>query len=286
LKDNMGIKGGSHWYYVLNSDQKLEEEYIKIQEFINSYVKNYSINNNISIEDLSLEFINYGKTELVYVLSEKSGKKQTILVKQPAVEYGKVKQEAEILSQLAKKDKNVIAPVEYFSNEDQELYVTPYLNQARCVASYGEWGVYVPEPIYRFEEFNDNQADVINACMIAKLVSYYDAESGQGLSECKLGGGDFVLAKGWENEDLTESSILNNLYLIAGREKITCSFDQYLDLLRGEFSRKTIDDEKNPPVINIRGRVPMTTEQIERGISLGMELISNKNNHAVGVDGM
>ena len=81
----------------------------------------------------------------------------------------------------------VVAPVEYYSYGDQELYVTPYIKQARCVASDGFWGMYVPEPYYRFVWFSLEQADVVNKCMIAKLLSYYDFKNGEGISACKLG---------------------------------------------------------------------------------------------------
>ncbi|MBR2301010.1 MAG: hypothetical protein IKA41_03560, partial [Bacteroidaceae bacterium] len=60
--------------------------------------------------------------------------------------------------------------------------------------------MYIPEPFYRFEGFTREQEQVVNSCMIAKLVSLYDFEKGQGIASCKLGGGDFMLPKGWEKE--------------------------------------------------------------------------------------
>ena len=76
--------------------------------------------------------------------------------------------------------------------------------------------------------------------MIAKLVSLYDFENQEGISSCKLGGGDFMLPKGWEKQKPTIENTLNNLYLIAAREKIKCSFDKYISIIKDEFSRATI----------------------------------------------
>ena len=41
----------------------------------------------------------------------------------------------------------------------------------------------------------------------------------EGICSCKLGGGDFMLQKGWEDETLIIENTLNNLYLIAARKK-------------------------------------------------------------------
>ena len=119
---------------------------------------NYAEQNGLNVNDLRIQFINYGKTELVYVLTEPNGERVTILTKQPAVEFGKIKQEAQNLRDLKQVDKKVVAPIDYFRHGGQELYVTPYINQARCVASDGSWGMYIPEPFYRFESFTNENA--------------------------------------------------------------------------------------------------------------------------------
>lgn len=263
-------------YIEVNEIQDRDDEYKKIKKFIKKYVEKYSKSKGIPIEDLSIEFINYGKTELVYVLTEKNGKRVTLLVKQPGVQLGKVNQEAQNLLMLKMKDSNVVAPIDYFQLGDQELYTTPYINQARCVASYGSWGMYIPEPYYRFESFTPEQEKIVNSCMIAKLVSLYDFENQKGISSCKLGGGDFMLPKGWEKEIPTIENTLGNLYLIAAREKVKCSFDEYISILRDEFSRATINDNQNNLIINLRGRVPMQNADIESGIQLGQAIISSK----------
>lgn len=236
--------------------------------------------NKTPIDNLELTFINYGQTEIVYILKNNANNYiETLLVKQPAEKFGNVKIEYENLKSLAKKDKKVINPIDYFCSENQELYVTPYINQTRCVASYDTWGVYVPEPYYRFVPFNHEQESIVNTCMIAKLISLYDFETETGLSRCKLGGGDFMLEKGFENKSLTISNILNNLYLIAARSSIKCSFPTYLDILRDEFSKKTIDEDQNKLLINLRGRVAMSEDDIEKGIILGKTLLEKKDNN-------
>ncbi len=274
--ENISIGMINPAYIEINEIQDKDDEYKKIKKFLNKYVERYAEKNSIPIEDLSIEFINYGKTQLVYVLSERNGKRVTLLVKQPAVQLGKVHQEAQNLCALKKKDKNVVAPIDYFQLGDQELYTTRYINQARCIASYGSWGMYVPEPYYRFEPFTPEQEKIVNSCMIAKLVSLYDFENQEGISSCKLGGGDFMLPKGWEKEPLTFENIFNKLYLTAAREKIKCSYDEYISIIRDEFSRATISENQKNLIINLRGRVPIKIENINSGIQLGQAIIHSK----------
>ena len=249
-------------YVITTPTQSKIVEIAKIQSFLQDYIIHFALKNNLGFSDLDIQFINYGKTELVYVLTVKDKERFTLLVGQPALEFGKVLQEAENLKELHKIDKNVIAPIEYFSSKKHELYVTPYINQARCIASLGnKWGMYVPEPSYRFVQFNAEQQKIVNTCMIAKLISLYNEETQSGISNCKLGGGDFMLPKGWENETPTIENTLNSLFLMSARDKIKCSFKDYQDLVRKEFSQRTID--RSGFKLNIRGRVAMNFDEIE-----------------------
>ena len=258
-------------YIEAKPTQNKTVEFAKIQSFLKDYVVHFASKNNLVLSDFDTQFINYGKTELVYVLTVQEKERYTLLVGQPILECGKVFQEAENLKELHKVDKNVVAPIDYFSSGNHELYVTPYINQARCIASYGNnWGMYVPEPHYRFVEFNFAQQRIVNTCMIAKIVSLYDDKTQSGISNCKLGGGDFMLPKGWENESPTIESTLNSILLIAARDKINCSFEEYKNLIRKEFSQITID--KDGFKLNIRGRVAMSNEEIENGIKIGCKI--------------
>ncbi|MBQ4541978.1 MAG: hypothetical protein IJA23_03900 [Clostridia bacterium] len=276
-KQNMGIGMMCASYIFVRDGDDIWAEYSKIMQFIQEYLIKFAKNKGKELEDFGFEFINYGRTQIVYVLTDKAtNEKVTILVKQPVVEYGKVKQEADYLKSLKLVDDLVVAPIDYYSNGEQELYVTPYIEQARCVASDRKWGVYVPEPFYRFEDFSKKQESVVNACMIAKLVSMYDFENNQGIAACKLGGGDFMLEKGWEDKPLTIENTLKSLYFIAAREMLKCLFEDYLKIIKSEFSRATINENQDELLINIRGRVAMNIQDIESGIELGKQIISKR----------
>ena len=85
-----------------------------------------------------------------------------------------------------------------------------------------------------------------------------------------------MLSKGWEQEDLSIENTIDNLYLIAAREKINCSLEDYLSLVRDEFSRRTIDENQSELKLNHRGRVAMNVQDIESGIELGKQIISQR----------
>lgn len=283
MLQNIGIGLMDPFYIVTNDDQKKNEEYQKIINFLNRYIEYYSQQNKVSVSELKLTFINYGQTELVYVLEDNNNIRKTLLVKQPAVLFGTVKKELENLTKLYLLDQRVVKPLDYFSYGDQELYVTPYIQQARCVASsdfWGNyfWGMYIPEPYYRFVPFTEKQRSVVNTCMIAKLVSYYNFSEQKGICKCKLGGGDFMLPKNWENDEPIIDNTLDNLFFIAARDTVKCSFPDYLNIIRNEFSKSTITENQDDLIINLRGRVPMTKSEIENGIELGQKIIENRMN--------
>lgn len=259
--------------------QDKNKEMAKIQNFVEEYAIKFIKEKGFNPGYCHLQFINYGSTELVYVLTLPNDERFTFLIKQPAVNFGQVKKEAVHLTNLAKKDDCVVCPISYYANGDQEGFITPYENQARCVASddeEGGWGMYIPEPYYRFEKFTQNQRKVVNCCMIAKLVSLYDFEKGCGIAKAKLGGGDFMLPKGWEKREPALWQTLNDLKLIACRERVYLPFDKYLEVIRKEFSQKTICMWEKDCLVNIRGRVEMTSEEIEEGISLGKKILKEK----------
>lgn len=279
---NMGIGSINPMYLETNEIQEKDYEYRKIVRFLGKYIDRYAEKHDVSVDDLQLKFINYGKTELVYVLTEKGkSNRVTLLVKQPAVQFGRIKNEAQNLVNLKNSDSNVVAPIDYFQFGDQELFATPYINQARCIAALnGSWGMYIPEPMYRFVSFDEKQERVVNSCMIAKLVSLYNFTKQEGISGCQLGGGDFMLPKWWETEPPSIKNTLNNLYLIAARRKVHCSFDDYLAILRDEFSRATISENKENLIVNIRSRAPMQNRDIEFGIRLGKAIIQSKKSQS------
>lgn len=261
------------------SEENIDYKNSGVDILLTNYL-NYYMTKNHYPAGVNLNLINFGSTELVYLLSSESEPSVTLLVKQPSVQFGKVKQEADYLLELKKIDNNVIAPIDYYSYENQELYVTPYIDKARCIGCQHEWGIYIPEQCNRFVPFTNEQVSIVNSCMIAKLVSYYNFETLEGISSCNLGGGDFMLSEGWEIQTPTIENTLNYLYFIAAREKVKCSFDVYLKTIINEFSKKTIGENQESLKINLNRRVSMKVKDVEKGIELGKKIInirSSKN---------
>lgn len=273
LEENKGLGLLHPGYLSVNDIQEEEYELRKIMRFLAKFFIYYAEQKGLDPKELKLEFINHGKTELVFLLTEKDGESYTLLVKQPSVRYGDIYKEHENLLKLQKHDNMVVAPLDYYTYGEQELYVTPYIKQARCIASKYFWGIYIPEPFYRMQKFTPEQESIVTSCMIAKLISLYDREKNEGLANVKLGGGDFMLPKGWEVLTPTIENTLNSLYLIAAREMTNCSLDDYIELIRSEYKEVTIDKES---IINLRGRVPIKESDIEAGIDLGLKLLGVK----------
>ena len=265
MDENLGIPFLTKFYINKKEEQNYLEEAEKILDFLNLYLKKYKG------QKAKAEFINYGNTELVFVLKINNEPKYTCLIGQPALRFGDVKKEAEYLKEYKKIDNNVVAPIDYFTDGEHELFVTPYIYQARCIASdNNKWGIYIPEPTYRFQTFTDEQRSIVNKCMIANLVKLFDIELNEGIACCKLGGGDFMLEKGWELEEPTIENTLKKMYLIAARKKIKCSLENYINLIKNEFSKVTIN--QNGYFLNNRARAAMSEEEINAGIELGLKL--------------
>lgn len=272
--EKLGIPDSSYIYHKVSGTQNLEEEFLKTEEFLNWVL----VNHPEEFDDVfNINFINYGDTELVYVIDE-SGYKRTLLVGQPAIEFGTVKNEFENLKKLAKKNSNlVICPTNYFSNGCRESFLTPYIYQARCIASSDlGYGAYVPDHGYGFVVYNTDDTYTICSAMIANLILLYNQDENLGLASCKIGGGDFILEKPYDNEPHTITNTLKRMHLIAARELISIDFNSYIQLLKNEFSQITYYqniEEKNPHIlINCKNRTPMSKEAIEDGIQLGLKL--------------
>lgn len=277
-EESLGISSSGFEYMKLLSNQNSLNEFFDIQDFLKEVVTSKTIP-EFEGKNKTIQFINYGDTQLVYVLSV-GKRKYTLLLGQPATEFGKVKKEYENLRKLGKANsKNVVVPIHYAKSNSnkRELYVTPYLFQARCVGvEEKEWGMWIPEPEYHFKEFSLKERNIVNSSMIAMLIKLYDNDSNLGIASCHLGGGDFVLEKGFENEEITYSNIIKRLKLIAARELLPISLEEYVDRLKMEFSKRTYyrsEDERDKNIlINHKTRSPMTIEEIDRGIELGYKL--------------
>lgn len=271
---NLGISDSGYLYHFTDDNQERNVEFQKTEEFLKWLIDKHPGEFDDNAE---IKFINYGDTELVYVVDE-SGYQRTLLVGQPNTKFGTVKIEYDNLQKLYKQNSSlVVCPTIYFSHEDREAYITPYFNQARCIASQEiGWGAYIPDPGYHFKKYSEEDEYVICTAIIANLITLYNEQEKLGLASCKIGGGDFILEKEWDRELHTMENTLNRMRLIAARELISIELADYIGLLRDEFSKRTYYkkiSEKDPNIlINLKNREPMKRVAIEDGIALGLKL--------------
>lgn len=272
-KESLGIPDTDYNYHKISQNQNLSEEVSLTQEFLSSITKKYP--------NSSIEFINYGDTELVYVIKSES-KTETLLVGQPATKLGTVKIEYDNLKHLAQKNPSIIVPpISYHSNGVREAYITPYLKQARCIATFGtNYGAYIPEPYYRFESYSPQDEYLICKVIIANLIRLYDNENKLALAECKIGGGDFIMDRQFDTTEHTEENTLKHMKLIAARKLINIELKEYIKLLQTEFQKRTyyrsLNERDSSTIVNIKNRVPMSSEAIDDGIELGLQLRKTK----------
>lgn len=271
---NLGIPDSGYFYHFTDDNQERSVEFQKTEEFLKWLIDKHPSEFD---DNAKIKFINYGDTELVYVVDEPENKR-TLLVGQPNTKFGTVKIEYDNLQKLYKQNSSlIVCPTIYFANKDREAYITPYFNQARCIASQEiGWGAYIPEPSYHFKKYSEEDEYVICTAIIANLITLYNEKEKLGLASCKIGGGDFILEKEWDSELHTMDNTLNRMHLIAARELISIELADYIGLLRDEFSKRTYYkkvSEKDPNIlINLKNREPMKRVAIEDGITLGLKL--------------
>ncbi len=276
---SFGIPSSGFEYQNINNNQDKMNEHLITQKFLKTFFDKdiHNVAPNLVTHNMNLEFINYGDTQLVYVLTTQNGY-YTVLVGQPATPFKQVEEEFNNLLMLSEKFPNlVVKPIYYYTNGIREMYISPYIMQARCVAIQEiGWGVYIPEPYYRFEKFSSIEQDFVNTSIIANLVRLYDAENQRGLASCKIGGGDFILEKEWSFNNKSIENTLKYMKLIAARQMINISFQSYIDKLKIEFKLNTYyrnsEDRDTSVLINHKSRVEMTDSEIEKGIKLGLKL--------------
>lgn len=276
---NFGIPGSGFEYQNLDVNQDGAIEYFITESFLNYFFDKgiYTIAPQLATPNMSLEFINYGDTQLVYVLTTEKGH-YTLLVGQPITRFQQVKEEFDNLFLLAEKNPEIVVkPICYYTNNIKEMYISPYIMQSRCVASQESGlGIYIPEPYYRFELFCPQVQYNINISIIANLVRLYDEKIQLGIADCRMGGGDFILEKDWSYSKQDLEAALKYMKLIAARRMINLNFENYLNILRKEFKMNTyykcIDDRDNSILVNQKSRKAMTDMEIEHGIQLGLKL--------------
>lgn len=247
-KEALGINDYDFIYYELSPEQQPIEEVIKTSEFIENDFANYLKENypNYYSKNIRIKFINWGHMEVVYVL-DNGHKKYTLLMGQPNLEYGKVKSEYDNLKILSKNNDDVVSPLLYYGSPkyNREIYMTPYYYQARCISYLDEkLGIYVPEPDYHFEEFKEDDKDVIEEVITAKIISLYNQNTHIGLDEFNVNSGDFILEKGFEDTINNVNNVFNDMKVIAARKLVNISLDDYIDLIYErleKFNSKNID---------------------------------------------
>lgn len=268
--DSLGIPNYGAWYIGTKPNQNAREEMIEIHKFL----KDILVSNEVAEfqgDNRRLQFINYGRTQLVYVLTIDESRQYTLLVTQPSADKGIGKKEFNNLNTLNRKSNLVIKPLYYFEDGKRELYVTPYFYQSRCVGvETKDWGMWIPEPTYHFKKYSIQERNIINSAMVSALVSLYNDERKLGLSECRLDGGDFMLEKGFENEFLDIENILKNMKLIAARNLIEMTLEDYISQMRKELLGK----EEENMVLGRNIKCPMNEKEIDEGIRYGLELRS------------
>ena len=272
--ESLGIENYGEWYIRHLPEQNEKEEFKKVNDFISEFISKTDIEEFKGKKDI--KFINYGDTQLVFVITINEEKQYALLLNQPKTEAGQGLEEYNNLINLNKNHPDiVIKPLKYYvspSNPQQELYITPYYFKARCVGvNEKDWGIWIPEPEYHFKDFNQIERKIINKCMIALVVKLYDEKNKKGISKWRFDGGDFMLLKGFEKEEINEENILKKLLLISARKLITIELNEYIDKMKIEL-KNGLKEEDEKIIIGKNLRCPFSEEEIEEGIKFGMNL--------------
>ncbi|MBQ8762093.1 MAG: hypothetical protein IJZ26_02085 [Clostridia bacterium] len=280
MNEKLGMeKNLEYSAYLLYKNQFLLD-YFKTHYFLKNFKKKYAKENNIPYNKLKMKFINFGYYSTIYVLKNDNNYK-TVLVGSPYLEFGRMKKEADLLKHFNKIENSVVAPVSFFAEDKlaykRELFVTPYFYQARAVSNLdGKFGIYIPEPEYRFEESSKEQTMAMKTCIIAKLISSFDDKNNLGISDVQIISGDFIMEKEWEKLEPTLQNTYDNMKLISARDCINCSLDEYIDLIKKEFTKSTSSKlykykANTNYKLNTCSDIVFTSKEIEDGINLGME---------------
>jgi hypothetical protein len=114
-------------------------------------------------------------------------------------------------------------------------------------------------------------SSIINSNIIALLVNYYDEKNNRGLAQTQVSGNDFILGKDLKKDAITQ--LPYTLKLIAARNFIEVSFQEYCEMLRCEFllgtNRDDIDVVSGKLKINHKSKLAMTEREIAVGIAWG-----------------
>ncbi len=274
-KEPIGIDNYGEWYIRHLPEQNPKEEFDKVNKFIKEIFYNNSIK-ELQGKRKTCRFFNYGDTQLVFLMTIDEKSQYALLVNQPKTPAGQGLEEYNNLINLNKNHSDiVIKPIKYYvnpNNPQQELYITPYYFQSRCVGvETTKWGIWIPEPEYYFRDFNKLERKIINKCMIALVVKLYDEKNKKGISRWRFDGGDFMLLKGFEEDEINEENIIKKLILISARKLISIELNEYIEKMRVEL-KNGIKDGEEKVIIGKNLRCPFSEEEIEEGIQFGLKL--------------
>ena len=274
-KEPIGIDNYGEWYIRHLPEQNPKEEFDKVNKFVKEIIYNNSIK-ELQGKRKTCRFFNYGDTQLVFLMTIDEKIQYALLINQPKTPAGQGLEEYNNLINLNKNHSDiVIKPIKYYvnpNNPQQELYITPYYFQSRCVGvETTEWGVWIPEPEYYFRDFNKLERKIINKCMIALVVKLYDEKNKKGISRWRFDGGDFMLLKGFEEDEINEENIIKRLILISARKLISIELNEYIEKMRVEL-KNGIKDGEEKVIIGKNLRCPFSEEEIEEGIQFGLKL--------------
>lgn len=265
----LGIPEKFEFGYLLPREGKSNfEELVNITYFIIDFFKNGGFVNN---PDYQYKFLNWGYTGVVYALRVNDNL-FAMTINQPTVPPENMKKDYQNLLHFGKKLPNsIVSPISFYENKDMGFatIISPYIYQARCLSNeYGSWGAFVPEPDYRYVPYTPEQQKELLPCIIAKLVQLYDSKENLGIASCKTIDGDFILEKKLDEEEFTTENIMKRMKLITIRDTINIPLDDYINLLRKEFSTATQEGY----LINSRAKLSIPHNEIEKGIELGLHL--------------
>jgi hypothetical protein len=279
--------GGPLWYILSNKGASEIESH---NDIILSFADAFDSSNESSLlrqlksqnkvkegDEVNLAFMNHGATELVYLVKVCDEPKYALLINQPKTDKNIVKKEFENLTHFFKKDSRfIVEPHVFYENPLFSMYLTSYVDNALCVANSPDddlqLGVYNPLPSYHFENFDVNTTDFVNISRIAHLINSYDKRNNIGISKTQISGNDFMLKQETNLDSL--QSIIDNTVLIAVRDTINVSFDEYVALIRKEFQVGTYRNSKlgSDFKINHHSKMPINSEIIDEGIEQGLLL--------------
>lgn len=278
-KEPLGLYNYGEWYIRLLPEQNDEKEFDKINKFVQEIVNNNNIKEFKGYKK-SCKFINYGDTQLVFVMTIDEKIQYALLINQPKTPAGQGLEEYNNLIELNKNHPDiVIKPLNYYvnpNNPQQEFYITPYYFQARCVGvDTTKWGIWIPEPKYYFRDFTELERKIINKCMVALVVKLYDDKNKKAISKWRFDGGDFMLLKGFEDNEINEDNIIKRLVMISARKLITIELNEYIERMKIEL-KNGIKDGDEKKIIGKNLRCPFSDEEIEEGIKYGLKLRKQK----------